>query len=485
MYMYISLNLTKINLCILHIDILSLSVILSVTLVISLLIVFIPWYIRTEPLKYFFYLTIRIFSFSILILSILEVRLLFLIFWELLRITSYLLVCWWKRRELANSCALVRLLSSRIRDVCLFLVVFSTNNFQNLIYFIYFLIAISTKSAQLLFFPWLLGAIERPRPVSALLHSSTLVLSRVILSFRLQELGIINIIVFARLIRVILRVCGTAIFTDLKKRVACSTVYNVRLIFIWIYLGEFNILYIHIIIHAIIKSAIFVLLRISSHLLNIQDIRRIVRNSYKQIIILFISLLSFLSVLPLIRVVSFKESRLEIISDLNNHVFLSTFLILISILRFVFIIEYIILIAQKVSNFPKFLTFPSFIHTFILISFLLLVIFISIKIFTPVGNLYFLLSYPLLISVCYIYVIFSYRRSFFIDINYVSLYNEYIIGNLNKIKLILLNIEFYLIIQVLYNTETFLYRSYWYKTKINARITFIALLIVIIFFLYL
>ena len=94
--------------------------------------------------------------------------------------------------------------------------------------------AFSSKSAQFLFFPWLLRAMERPRPVSALLHSSTLVLAGVILSYRLKEMRarIDFRLLFSRILRLLLRVIGTIAFTDLKKRVACSTVYNVGFIFV-------------------------------------------------------------------------------------------------------------------------------------------------------------------------------------------------------------------------------------------------------------
>ena len=133
-------------------DLLSLSVILSVSLVIALLSVFIPWYMHSEPKMYQFYLLIRVFTISILFLSITQVRLIFLIFWEILRISSYLLVSWWKRRDLANSLALVRLLSSRIGDICLFLVVLGSNNFENFIISFLILIGFSSKSAQFVFF---------------------------------------------------------------------------------------------------------------------------------------------------------------------------------------------------------------------------------------------------------------------------------------------------------------------------------------------
>lgn len=457
-------------------DILSLAVTIAVTLVIILLVCFIPWYMRTEPRKNFFSITIISFSFSILILAILEVGLLFLIFWEILGITSYLLVCWWKGREYANFCALVRLLSSRIRDVCLFIVVFGSNNFESYIFFFYFLLAISTKSAQLMFFPWLLGAIERPGPVSALLHSSTLVLARVILSFRLQEFRLISSILLARIIGVMIRILGTSLFTDLKKRIACSTVYNVGFIFIWIYLRESNVLYLHIITHAIVKSATFVLLRVSSHLINVQDIRGMIRNTHKNLITLFIILVSILSLLPLIGVVSFKENGIESLSATSINVLILSFLVLNSVIRFVFIIEYVLIIDQRVSNFPKFLPVPSLVQTFVLWTFLIFLVLTESKIITPIRSISIILSYPVLLFIRVVYTLLTYRRSFLKDLHYVTVYNSYILRNASKIKVILLNIEFHLLLQILYNTENFIYNLNWYKAKLNSRAVFFAIL---------
>ena len=120
-------NYTSYNniLCIFKFDMLSLSVYSSIFVVLTLLVIYIPWYMSTEPSKYQFYTLIGFFSSSILLLSITKLRLVFLIFWEFLRISSYLLVSWWRRRQLARSLAVVGLLSSRVRDICLFIIITS------------------------------------------------------------------------------------------------------------------------------------------------------------------------------------------------------------------------------------------------------------------------------------------------------------------------------------------------------------------------
>ena len=124
-------------------DMLSLSVFTSICIVLTLLVMYIPWYMATEPNKFQFYLLIGFFSSSIFFLSITKLRIIFLIFWEFLRISSYLLVSWWGGRQLARSLAVVRLLSSRVRDICLFIIITSPIHIRDVSYNILLLLAIS------------------------------------------------------------------------------------------------------------------------------------------------------------------------------------------------------------------------------------------------------------------------------------------------------------------------------------------------------
>lgn len=470
------------DLYILSFDFLAFSVFLSVLLVLTLLYFYIPWYIDIEPNKFQFYILIMIFSSSILFLSLINFGLLFLFFWEVLRISSYLLVSWWKRRDLANSYALVRLLSSRIGDVCLFLVISTWNFFERFLFSFFFLIAFSSKSAQFVFFPWLLGAMERPRPVSALLHSSTLVLARVILAYRLKEINIIISIrlLISRSLRFLLRVIRTSIFTDLKKRVACSTVYNVRFIFIWIYLSEYDLLSIHIIFHAVIKASTFVLLRIASHLLNIQDIRSFLRYRHKNTTLLFIFLLAFLSIIPIVRVITFKETRIELIIDNRLNISIYYRLFIISFVRFMFFIEYMFILPRQIFSNVKFVTIPSYTHVYLLISLpFTIIIFININI-TTIRNSDLFISYLLLLRLAVCLSIVVYRRSYFLDLQYVRKYNSIFIGNINNFKLQIIRIEFFLNINFLKKTEWFIVKNWRHNSIISSRIMFVTILFMIL-----
>nr|BCM73310.1 NADH dehydrogenase subunit 5 [Salpa younti] len=453
-------------------DLLSLSVLVSVCLVIILLSIFIPWYMHSEPKMYQFNILITVFTFSILMLSVTQVGLMFLIFWEILGISSYLLVSWWKGRNLANSLALVGLLSSRIGDICLFMVILGSNNLENWLNSFLILMGFSSKSAQFVFFPWLLGAMEGPGPVSALLHSSTLVLAGVILGFRMKGLGIDCGLLISGMGGIILGVIGTSIFVDMKKRVACSTVYNVGFMFLWIYLGEYGILYMHMMFHAVIKASTFVLLGVASHLLNIQDIRSFLGYSHKQMFSLFVCMLAMLSLLPMVGVLLFKETGVEMLGDTNINIWLFSSMFIISCLGFVFFSEYLILMSkQNISN-SKFIPFPSFIHWSLIgeIGLVFMMMFFMLEV--GFGNISIFSNYPLLLSVSLIYSLYMAGRSSFLDMQYVSKYNAFVMGNLNSLKKQFTGMEFFMLIQVLKKTEWSMMKHWSQGSKLSYPIVF-------------
>ena len=449
-------------------DILSLSVFTSIFIVLTLLAIYIPWYIATEPNKFQFYLLIRFFSTSILFLSITKLRMIFLVFWEFLRISSYLLVSWWRRRQLARSLAVVRLLSSRVRDVCLFLILASPIHIRDVSYNVLFLLAISSKSAQFFYFPWLLRAMERPGPVSALLHSSTLVLARVIACFRIKDFRCNSLILIARIIRVAYRVLRTYVFLDLKRRVACSTVYNVRFLFIWIYLGEYDVLYLHIIFHAVVKSSTFVLLRITTHLMYVQDVRRFLRYTHKQMSNIFIILLVSLSALPLVRLRTYKETAIDILLDSSSPIVVKTLLFSLSWVRLGFVIEYVLLILKRHNSYTKILPLPSFLHGHIVISFPASFLIHSFISPIRINNVRWTSSFILFVVVRFTYVTLSYRLAINWDLNnYLANYNAILLDNITHLKRVVLRIEFFTIFQLLKKSEWYINKNWSHRAKLS------------------
>lgn len=181
---------------------------------------------------------------------------------------------------------------NRVRDFGLYiaiLVIFILRgqqefNFRtyNIIISVRLLIRIIAKSAQFLFHPWLPNAIERPTPVSSLLHSSTIVMARVFLLIRVTDTMCLFIIETVFLIGSLTIVYGSicALFqSDMKKTIAYSTTSQLGFIMSTLRMGIAILSFIHLCLHAFFKSVIFMSSRYIIHdSANNQDYRRIGKN---------------------------------------------------------------------------------------------------------------------------------------------------------------------------------------------------------------
>ena len=154
-------------------------------------------YMKNDPHLQRFLCYLSLFTFGMLVL-VTSNNLIQLFFgWELIGIMSYLLINFWYTRIQANKGAIQAVLVNRVGDtafaIAIFLIFRTTgsvdfdtvflladqlNTFDiNLICFFLFLAAVG-KSAQLGLHTWLPNAMEGPTPVSALLHSSTMVFTQ-------------------------------------------------------------------------------------------------------------------------------------------------------------------------------------------------------------------------------------------------------------------------------------------------------------------
>merc|ERR1711893_562433 len=125
------------------------------------------------------------------------------------------------------------------------------------------MVAAITKRAQLPFSGWLPAAIEAPTPVSALVHSSTLVTAGVYLIIRLycflrnRMLFNISILIIGAVTRLFAGIRAIVEF-DLKKVIALSTLSQLGLIIIRIGLGYPFLALFHLITHAMFKALLFI-----------------------------------------------------------------------------------------------------------------------------------------------------------------------------------------------------------------------------------
>lgn len=258
-----------------------------VLLISSIIIIYRVIYMNNEKyIKRFIYLVI-LFIVSIIIIIIRPNILRILLGWDGLGIISYCLVIYYQNYRSYNS-GMVTILVNRIGDIGILIaigliimygrwnIIFLKRSFKVL--FIIFILAAITKRAQIPFSVWLPIAIAAPTPVSALVHSSTLVTAGVYLIIRfnlyLIKRGVSFYLIYLSILTIFISGIIANFEYDLKKIIALSTLSQLGFIIIILRLGYVYISYYHLLVHAIFKSILFMCAGIIIHLIsNNQDIR--------------------------------------------------------------------------------------------------------------------------------------------------------------------------------------------------------------------
>lgn len=282
----------------LQLDSLSLSLMFPVVLISFCVHLYSVNYIGTDPHSQRFIAYLSLFTASILLLVSSSSLLQLFVGWELIGLSSYLLIGFWFTRLPASQSALQAFIINRIGDVALSIAIYfsfllcNTINFNSLIavsaqttcytlIVVTLLIAAIAKSAQFGLQTWLPQAMEGPTPVSALIHAATLVTAGAFLLLRLSPIldQSDSILIFTGIIGSLTAVfAGTVGFlqNDLKRIIAFSTCSQIGYLFIAIGAGEFNIALFHIMNHAIFKALLFLGAGVVIHSIgDNQDIRRI------------------------------------------------------------------------------------------------------------------------------------------------------------------------------------------------------------------
>jgi len=178
--------------------------------------------------------------------------------WDLLGFTSFFLVIFYRSRA-SIAGGLLTGLTNRLGDV--FLLAFfgfvSVSECTGLSWVLYLLLLVSfTKSAQVPFSAWLPAAMLAPTPVSALVHSSTLVTAGVYLLYRYSPSGFGSLLIVGVFTTL---VAGRAAFfeVDVKKIVAYSTISQLGVMLSSLGLGERAACFAHLNVHASFKALIF------------------------------------------------------------------------------------------------------------------------------------------------------------------------------------------------------------------------------------
>nr|BDQ44104.1 NADH dehydrogenase subunit 5 [Pheretima confusa] len=194
--------------------------------------------------------------------------------WDGLGLVSFILVIYYQNPKCLGA-GMITALTNRIGDVMLLLSIAWTLNqgHWNIInmwettFFTWqsaaILLAAMTKSAQMPFSSWLPAAMAAPTPVSALVHSSTLVTAGVFLLIRFYPF-LSSTPWFNQLLLLIAvsttTMAGLSAMTecDMKKIIALSTLSQLGMMMAAMGLGMVNLAYFHMITHALFKALLFI-----------------------------------------------------------------------------------------------------------------------------------------------------------------------------------------------------------------------------------
>lgn len=282
------------------------------------LIIFISFFVQLFSVDYMwfdpsilrFLIYINIFTFFMLIMVLSGNLVQFFLGWEGIGLSSYLLINFWYNRPEANRSAIKAIVLNKFGDFALYVsiififVFFKTLDFSTLfllvksdtssfyfdifgfktykldfICFFLFLACIG-KSAQLGLHVWLPDAMEGPTPVSALLHSATMVTAGIFLILRFSHFferspTVLNFMLLMALFTILFSSFIAMGQYDIKKIIAYST--TSQLGYMLLSCGSSNYLFAaqHLFDHAFFKAVLFLAAGSMIHLnLGNQDIRQ-------------------------------------------------------------------------------------------------------------------------------------------------------------------------------------------------------------------
>lgn len=279
-----------------YLDALSTWLLLIVAIVSLLVQIYSYSYMQNDKSFMRFFAYMNLFSFSMIGLVLSPNMFQTYVFWELVGVSSYLLIGLWYKKESASIAAKKAFIMNKIGDFSLLsgivmgaYILYS--NYDNLVSIalpfadlpaisdqiyaatsdgifivlsILLIVASIAKSAQFPLNTWLVDAMEGPTPVSALIHSATMVAAGVYLLCRLYPLyslnsAVLTIIAVVGIVTAIICSISAISQTDIKKMLAYSTSAQLGLMFLALGACSITVTMIHLTAHSFIKAMLFLI----------------------------------------------------------------------------------------------------------------------------------------------------------------------------------------------------------------------------------
>ena len=252
-------------------DSLTLMMLVLVNFIALLVEIFSLEYMEDDPDLYRYFGFLSLFVFSMLGIVLTDNLFVMYGFWELVGLSSYLLIGFWYKKPEAVQASKKAFLMNRIGDVGFLIGIFAVYFYNNhstdlttfdncqlpIAYCLLLFCGTIAKSAQFPLHTWLPDAMEGPTPVSALIHAATMVVAGIYLLIRVSPMFGFDTLAIVSIFGAITMILGSvyAIFqTDIKKTLAYSTVSQLGLMVLG--LGSEASTF-HLLTHAFFKAGLF------------------------------------------------------------------------------------------------------------------------------------------------------------------------------------------------------------------------------------
>lgn len=286
-----------------RLDALGLIFSLLITGIGTLIYIYAYYYLNHKNSLSKLYFLLMLFMAAMLGISLSNNLLILLVFWEMTSISSFLLVGYWSNYEAAQRGSRMALTITGMGGLAMLggfillgqitgtyqidQILNMTAQIQSSHLFVPALLLILlgafTKSAQFPFHFWLPNAMAAPTPVSAYLHSATMVKAGIFLLARLMPIFVgsalyHNLVTFIGLFTLCMAAFFAIFKEDLKGLLAYSTISHLGLIVCLLGIGSplaVAAAIFHIINHATFKAALFMVAGIIDHETGTRDLRKL------------------------------------------------------------------------------------------------------------------------------------------------------------------------------------------------------------------